>query len=377
VNEPASSEAPSRPGPSGRPRTASWRIAGVPVHLHPSFLVLGALVAILIDPLIRSDLPTASATEVHLVSTAIGALLLLSVALHELAHAIAGRALDIPIIGVHLWGLGGSTALSREPETPRAQYYVSVSGPLVNLLLGGIAALVWQATEIGTMPHEFGLRLAAANAMLAAYNLLPGLPLDGGQIVRAGVWALTGDKVTGLRVAGYGGLLTAAFTALLALSETRNGGDYGLFTFLIAVFIALQAQQALRAAGIARRLPTVVAGALARPAFLVGEDLPLAEALRRAAAGGRTAVIYGTSDRPDHVLSEVLLAQVPTQRRPWVPLSSVVRPALPLDAQLSGEDLLDALRRDGPREHVVMNGDELVGVLRTSDVAAALNRSGA
>jgi hypothetical protein len=55
----------------------------------------------------------------------------------------------------------------------------------------------------------------------------------------------------------------------------------------------------------------------------------------------------------------------------------VVRPALPLDAHLSGEDLLDALRRDGPREHVVMNGDELVGVLRTSDVAAALNRSGA
>jgi len=274
-------------------------------------------------------------------------------------------------------GDGGTTALSREPDTAREQYLLSVAGPLVNLWIGGVAAVVWQQAADGTIPHEIGLRLAAANALLAAYNLLPGLPLDGGQILRAGVWAATGDKITGLKVAGYGGLVTAAGTALLALSESRNGGDYGLFTLLIAVFIALQAQQALRAANIARRLPHVVAGDLARPAYLIGEDLPLAEALRRAAVGGRTAVIYGSSDRPDHVLSEVLLAQVPVQRRPWVPLSSVVRPALALDAQLAGEELLDALRRDGPREHVVMNGTELIGVLRTADVAAALNRSGA
>lgn len=348
---------------------------GVPVHLHPSFLVLGVVVAVLLDPLLHRDLPTVPDGQIHVISCAIGILLLASVALHEMAHAAVSRALGVEVTGVHLWGLGGSTALSREPDNARGQYLLSVAGPLVNLLLGGVAAIVWTQTDIGTIPHEFGLRLAAANAMLAAYNLLPGLPLDGGQIVRAGVWALTGDKITGLKVAGYGGLLTAAGTALIALSESRYGGDYGLFTLLIAVFIALQAQQALRAASIARRLPHVVAGSLARPAYLVGEDLPLAEALRRAAAGGRTAVVYGSPDRPDHVLSEVLLAQVPPQQRPWVPLSSVLRPAVPLDAHLRGEALLDALRRDGPREHVVMDGEHLVGVLRTADVAAALNRS--
>jgi len=331
----------------------------------------------MLDPLLHHNLPTVPAAQIHVIAAVIGLLLLASVTVHELGHAVVGRALGITVTSIHLWGLGGSTVLSREPERARDQYLLSVAGPLINLWFGGLSALVWQQTSYGTIPHEVALRLAAANALLAAYNLLPGLPLDGGQILRAAVWGATGDKVTGLRVAGYGGLATAALTVGVAVWESRYGGDYGLFTLLIAIFIALQAQQALRGATIARRLPHVVAGDLARPAFLIGEDIPLAEALRRAAVGGRTAVIYGTSDRPDHVLSEVLLAQVPAQRRPWVPLSSVVRPASPLDAALAGEKLLEALRRDGPREHVVMNGSELVGVLRTADVAAALNRSGA
>lgn len=348
---------------------------GIPIRLHVSFLVLGALVVFVLDPVLHDEHPAMSDSGIHAIAIAIAVALLLSVAVHEFAHAVMARCLGIGVRGIHLWGLGGSTALETEPTTARAQYLVSVAGPLTNVLIGGISAAVWATSTAGTVPYELGLRIAGANALLAIYNLLPGLPLDGGQMLRAGVWATTGDKITGLKAAGYGGFFAAGVTTLLALAETRNGGDYGLFTFLVAGFIAMQAQQAVRSATIARRLPSVVAGRLARTALVVDADLPVAEAIRRAAAAGHPAVIFRHPGQADLVLSEALLAAVPEARRPWVPLSSVVTVASPLDASLSGEDLLSALRRTTQGEHVVMNGGRLVGVLRVADVAAALTRS--
>jgi Zn-dependent protease len=351
------------------------RPGGVPVRLHVSFLFLGVLVALSVAAPLRAELPRLSSAVVEVLSVVLGALLLVCVALHELAHALVARRLRIEVSGIDLWGLGGVTGLASEPTTARAQYLVSVSGPVVNLLIGAPAALVWIGTDVATIPHALALRLALANALLAAYNLLPGLPLDGGQILRAGVWGLTGDKVTGLRAAGYGGLVAAVATAALALDDARRGGQFWLFTLLIAGFIGVQATGALRGAVVARRLPFVVAGRLARPAFLAVTDLPLAEALRRATAAGCAAVVLGAEDAPTGVMSDALLAQVPAQRRPWVALSSVVqviRPGAVLDARLSGEALLEVLRRAPAPEYVVMDAGRLVGVLRTADVATVL-----
>ncbi|MGH3743516.1 MAG: hypothetical protein ACRDTP_01485, partial [Mycobacteriales bacterium] len=119
--------------------------------------------------------------------------------------------------------------------------------------------------------------------------------------------------------------------------------------------------------------PGVVAGRLARPAFVAVSDLPLAEALRRAAATGRSAVVLGVDGRPSAVLSDALLAAVPDTRRPWVPLSSVTeRVTSTLDAGLQGEQLLRVLREQPGSAYLVMDGGRFVGVLRASDVAARL-----
>ncbi len=307
-----------------------------------------------------------------MIATAVTVALLGSVVVHELAHAFVARALGLRVSGVHLWGLGGTTALEEEPPTARAQYLVSVAGPLVNVGLGALSAGVWVSTAQSSGAHEIAARIAGANLFLALYNLLPGLPLDGGQLVRAAVWGWRGDKVSGMRAAGYGGYVVAAATALLAVAESRQGGAYGLVTLFVAAFIAAQARRAVRGAGVARRLPALVAGMLARPAFVVAEDLPLAEALRRAEVAGRASVVFGTAEHPAGVLSEALLATVPTLRRAWVPLSSVLAAPAPLDAALAGEDLLRALNANGQRERIVMSGSKLVGVLRIADVAAVL-----
>jgi Zn-dependent protease len=349
------------------------QIFGFQVRPRLSFLLLGALAAISVAEGLRSDLERSSSGTIAVLSIIIGVGLLASVLLHELAHAVVGRRLGLPIGTIELNVLGGATALGADPPTPRAQYLVSVVGPVVNLLLAGLFGVAALSTSVATVPHELAYPLFVINALLAFYNLLPGLPLDGGHLVRAAVWGLTGDKITGLRAAGIGGLVTAGATFGLGVVELRTGAGFAFATFLVGGFVAIQARGALTGAGLARRLPGVVAGRLARPAFVAVSDLPLAEALRRAAVAGRSAVVLGLDGKPSAVLSDALLEAVPDNRRPWVSLSSVSeRVTSTLEADLEGEQLLEALREHPATAYVVMDRGRFVGVLRSADVAARL-----
>jgi Zn-dependent protease len=352
------------------------RIAGVPLRIRPSFVALGLLAAFSVAPSLRDDVPHLSDVAAGVLGSLVAIGLLLSVLLHEVAHAVVGRQLGMPVEGVELSLLGGATSLGGKPATARDQYLVSVSGPVVNVLLAGVFGVVAGLTARNTAVNVMAALLCVVNTLLALYNLLPGLPLDGGQIVRAAVWRVTGDKTKGLRAAGLGGMITAGATFLVGYAEIAHretGG--GLITIGVAAFIGVQAQGAFAGAGLAQRLPGVIAGRLARPAYLAPSDLPLAEALRRAAAIGRSAVVLGTDGRPSAVLSDALLAAVPDPRRPWVSLSSVSRPVPEtayLDADLTGEALIEAMGTDKAAEYVVMHDGHLVGVLRASDVAQQL-----
>lgn len=351
-------------------------IGGVRLRVRPTFWGLGILGAVSVAPALRSSVDGLGPVGAAALGAVVGAGLLASVLLHELAHAAVGRHLGMPVEGIDLNILGGATSLGAEPDTPRDQYLVSVSGPVVNVLLGGTFGIVLKLTPQGTAVHALAGYVAGLNALLAAYNLLPGLPLDGGQLVRAAVWGATHDKLRGLRAAGVGGMLTALATFGLGYAEIRgSGGSAGFLTLLVAGFIGVQAQGAFIGAGVSRRVPGMIAGHLARPAYLAPADLPVAEALRRAAAIGRSAVVLGAAGRPSAVLSDALLAAVPAPRRPWVSLSSVSQPVTEsswLDADLAGEALITAMGADKAAQYVVMHGGELVGVLRSSDVAQLL-----
>ena len=349
------------------------RLFGFPVRARLSFLLLGVLAALSSSDALRADLRGASSATIAALAILIAVGLLASVLLHELAHALVGRRLGLPVGTIDLTVLGGATSLGEEPATARTQYLVSVVGPVVNILLAALFGVPALLTAPGTVAHDLTYPLFVINALLAFYNLLPGLPLDGGHILRSAVWAVSGDRITGLRGAGIGGLVTAAATFALGVLELRIAPLPALATFFVATFVAVQAQGALTGATLARRLPGVVAGRLARPAFVTTADLPLAEALRRAAAAGRSAVVLGTDGRPSAVLSDALLDAVPDSRRPWVPLSSVTeRVTTTLDAALHGEQLLAEMRKHPARAYVVMDRGALVGVLRMGDVSAWL-----
>ena len=148
----------------------------------------------------------------------------------------------------------------------------------------------------------------------------------------------------------------------------------------IAGYVGLQAHAALRSARVTERAPLVSAGQLARRAFTTVADVPLAEAVRRAGEIGATSMIVTTSDgRPQSLVSGVRLDGVPRERRPWIPVSDVAQPittGMVLDARLSGQAVLDALRRHPAGEYLVVDPvGHLLGVLATIDVAAVLDPS--
>ena len=107
--------------------------------------------------------------------------------------------------GITLELLGGYTEMDRDAPTPRVDLLVSLAGPAVSLVLGLVAVLATVALPDRTLPDQFALQLAVSNVIVAVFNILPGLPLDGGRALRAVVWAVSRDRHLGTEVAGWAG----------------------------------------------------------------------------------------------------------------------------------------------------------------------------
>jgi hypothetical protein len=259
----------------------------------------------------------------------------------------------------------------------------------VSLAIGLLAGLVTLSLPGGGLAVEVTGWLAVGNLVIAAYNVLPGLPLDGGRALRAGVWAVSRDPHLADRVAGWGGRLVAAATVLVGIA-LYLGPSRSWVALLVAVVVAYTlwsgATQAIRFGRLGVRLPMVNAGRLARPLFPVPTGMPLAEAQRRLGElhvpPGRPAPLLAVVNTAGHLLgvvNEAALAAVPVERRPWVSIDTVAsgldRNRI-LPAELGGMELIQAVREHPASEYVVTLGEDVVGVLRVADVMRVLEPRG-
>jgi Zn-dependent protease len=365
------------------------RVAGVPVFLTASWLVLALLIVITYQGYLAVRRPELPVPLDYLVGAGLVLCLLLSVLLHELGHALTARRFGIGVRGITLELLGGYTELDRDAPRPSVELLVSLAGPAVSLVLGLGAAFCAAVLPSRTLLEELAFQLALSNLVVAAFNVLPGLPLDGGRALRAGIWAISHDRHLGDRVAGWVGRLVAvASVALVALLvSARVITVFGaLLTILVALTLWTGAGQAIRAGQLGPRVPLLNAGQLARPMFAVPSGTPLAEAQRRYAEavtgdGGRepVLVVVNSAGQLVGLVDETAAAQVPVERRPWITLDAVARsldPGRILPAELSGHALVEAVRANPGSEYVVTVGEDVLGVLRVADVVQVLESRG-
>jgi Zn-dependent protease len=352
------------------------RFFGIPIYVSPSWFLVALIITVTFEPTARSvaDQPVS-----YLVALTYAVLLYASVLVHELSHSVVARGFGLPVRAITLHILGGVSEIEREPRTPGREFLIAFAGPLLSLVLAGGGFLVIQLIPLPPVLWLLAQAVTLANLVVGVFNLLPGLPLDGGRIVRAAVWKITDHPRRATEVAGWIGRGLAVVVVLgaplltAALADDRPSLLSVVWAALIGGFIWVGAGQAIQAARIRERIPRLIARKLARPVTPVARDVPLAEAIRQVnEAGGGALVVVDPDGRPTGIVDEAAVRATPEDRRPWVEVGVLARslePELILSADLVGEDLIGALRLLPATEYLLVEADGgLAGVLAMADV---------
>jgi Zn-dependent protease len=309
------------------------------------------------------------------VAAAFVVLLYVSVLVHELAHSVVARGYGLPVRRILLYPLGGVSEIEREAPTPGREFAVAGAGPALSLVLSAIGWGLSQVVTVG-IPGALVRQLMVANLIVGVFNLLPGLPLDGGRMLRAVIWKFNGKPTSATIAAAWVGRVLAL--ALLAIPFFSGGLEGGhivstLWVVVIAAFMWTGATQSIKASRFRERLPALQARRLVRKAVTVPASTPLAEAIRQAdEANARAVVVVDHENKPIAIVNEAAVLATPEQRRPWVETGSMARsidPGLVLNADLQGMALLDAIRRAPASEYLLVEpSGQVVGVLAARDL---------
>jgi Zn-dependent protease len=356
-------------------------VGGAPVVLAPSWLIVAVLLTVVFMPTVRAGAPTLNPVATALAAAAFPVLLAVSVLLHELGHGLTARRFGIPVTEyvVTLWG--GHTQFDRELRSPGVSAAVAVAGPGVNAALAGVSW--WAAARVGGVP---GLLLDAswlANGFVAAFNLLPGLPLDGGRVLEAAVWRLTGDRLRGSLVAGWAGRGIAIAAVGFGLGwPLAQGRQPTLVTTLSAVLVAALlwagAGQGIAAARIRRAASGLDLRRLAAPAATVAAWANVAQL--DGLPAGTAAVVVDDAGTPVALVDPQAAAGVPPSLRAGTPVAAVATALAPASVvrDLEGMSAVRAMTaaQHAGRAAVLVDdepdGPRVLGVVLVASVARAL-----
>lgn len=216
-----------------------FTIRGIPLRIHPSWFVILLLATLAFADQYRISLNgIASPAALWLFAFLTALLLFASVLLHEMGHSLVALSQGVQVRSITLFLLGGVASVERECSTARGALAVAAAGPAVSLLLaalllGGSHSAAHASPLLGEMVSQLG----TLNLMLGLFNLLPGLPLDGGLIVKALVWQVTGSRRRGVEVANASGRLLSTLAVVLgAWLLLRGAGMGGAWLMLLGWF---------------------------------------------------------------------------------------------------------------------------------------------
>ena len=356
------------------------RLFGIDINIHFSWILIFFLVVLNLADSFPQQFPQWS-NQKGLVVAAITAFLFFgSVLAHELAHSLVARRFQMFVSSITLFLLGGVANLRKEPPSAKAEFFMAAAGPATSVLIGiaglGVAFLLDPRAAIPNVEAIQAVAgyLGTVNLYLAAFNLIPGFPLDGGRVLRSAIWAISGDRNRATSIAARGGQLVAlalgAFVVyeLIVLREVS-----GLWLGLIAYFLYNAATATLQQEKVASAIGGASVGPLmttdfrsTRPGIMVGEvirDLVLPMNLR--------AIPVLSGDRLVGLVAIGDLRKVDQTRWAETPVEAVMTPASDLPTVAPEDPLGAALERFGatdlPLLPVIKDG-RLVGLLYRESV---------
>ena len=377
----------------------NWRIGralGIPIHVHASwFAVFFFVTWSLATGYLPETLPGLSAPRYWGMGGFAALLLFLSVLLHELGHSYVALRYQIPISRITLFIFGGMAHMGKEPPSPRAEFLIAIAGPLVSLILGAGClggAMAMESLFAGSGIQGLvvlGSLLGMINVQLGLFNLIPGFPLDGGRVLRAGLWAWNKDfhratSQAALVGIGFGvalgligaGLMVGAWSGALGDSLATNGG----WLIFLGAFIFSAALKSRRQAALQTSLVSMtVRQVMVHRVVTLLPDISVQDAV------DQYFVTHGFGGFPvceeGQVLGVVTVRDVqalPTALWPWRRVREIMRPASPAFCIPPDWSVMQAMERmvqSGWDRLLVMENEEIVGLITRSSVAHFLHRT--
>jgi len=235
------------------------RLAGVDLAIHPSLLIIAAIVTFSLAFQLTAQFPELPEVVHWSVAALTAALFFISVLAHELSHAVVAGRFGLKVEGITLFIFGGVTSIDEDTRSPRQEALVALAGPLTSLAIGGVLlGLTFPiAHPVARALLEW---LGFINVMLGLFNLIPGFPMDGGRVLRAIIWRLRGDRLAATRAAAHVGRAFAYILIGIGVFLALQPGASvigGLWLALIGWFLSNAADATLAQAGVERSLQGV------------------------------------------------------------------------------------------------------------------------
>jgi Zn-dependent protease/predicted transcriptional regulator len=362
---------------------AIGRLFGVQIALHISWFAIAFLLIFSLAQRFQELHSDWSGAAVWMTAAATALLFFFTLVLHELSHALVARSRGLPVRSITLFALGGVAEIEKESGDPQTEFWMGISGPLVSLAIGSgcltsAHALGWVLlTEPVTPALAALVWLGYINLSLAAFNMIPAFPMDGGRILRAALWRVTGDPARATRAAARAGQVVAVGFMLLGLGQFLAGAGFGgLWIGFIGWFLLSAAGSSYGQASLKEALRGIrVAEVMRRDYLLVNGHINLEEFVERYLMRvGRCFMVT----RKGSVVGLITLRDVravPRARWPYTTVDDAMQPlerVTSVSPQAPLNESLELMGRDDVHQLPVLEEGRLLGVISRGEVLQLL-----
>ncbi|UCC66434.1 MAG: site-2 protease family protein [Deltaproteobacteria bacterium] len=357
----------------------SWRIFrifGIEIRIDSSWIfIFGLITWALAGHYFPSQYPRWPHWQYWLVGTATSLLLFSSVLAHELTHSLVARSKGEEVRSITLFLFGGVAEIAEEPKTPAKEFSIALVGPISSLIIAGIFFVLWYGIRGISEPIAALARyLSIINLFLALFNMVPGFPLDGGRVLRAIAWKLTGDMRRATRIASVSGQVVAFLLIFFGVWQILSGFFFnGLWIALIGWFIHSAAVRGYRQVLVKEMLKDVRAKDLMDTTFdTIDGSLSVQELMEEYILKKKErAFLVTEAGKLAGIVCLEDVKAVPSEKRTVTTVREIMTPRDKLEAVSPEEDgskVLGKLASGKIHQVPVIEGGEVKGVVCRADI---------
>lgn len=360
------------------------RIFGVQIGLHYSWFLIALLIMFSLGGHFHLTNPEWGSGVIWTLALITALLFFGALIAHELSHAMVARARGLPVHSITLFALGGVAHIEKEAVEPSTEFWMGIVGPIASLIIGAIClsvawALGWTPPETAATPlMAMFVWLGYINIVLAVFNMIPGFPLDGGRVLRAIIWWITGNANRSTRIAaGVGQAVALVFITFGILSFFGGAGFGGLWLAFIGWFLLDAARTSYAQVETIEGLRGVrVQDVMSRDCPTIGRDMTLQDfAEEHLLRTGRRCFVVADNGTISGLITPNEVKEVPRERWSKTTVAETMRPLAQLKtiaADTLVTEALETMGRDDINQLPVTANGHLEGVISRGHIVRFL-----